>query len=102
MFRNVELLILFYTAGSESATVNCAGLASQNFAAEVKIRAERGGGELLRTDPPKQGRPRKHSHDATVSLKDLGLTKDDSSRWQAIARNEVQPAVTCAATVKMC
>jgi len=27
------------------------GLESQNLAAEVKIRAERGGGELLRDDP---------------------------------------------------
>ncbi len=64
--------------------LNGLGLESQNLAAEVKIRAERG--ELLRDEPLKEGRPKKRSHNGTVSLKQLGLTKNDSSRWQAIAR----------------
>lgn len=56
------------------------GLESQNLAAEVKIRAERGGGELI----PKAITKGTKSHDVTLS--DLGLSKMDSSRWQAIAR----------------
>lgn len=61
----------------------------QRWMAEIKIRAERRAGELLaemaasgaREDGP--GRPEKTSHRAT--LKALGITRDQSSRWQACA-----------------
>lgn len=55
------------------------GLESQNLGAEVRLRAERRGGELLRSNPG-FGRGRK----STTSV-DLGITWHDSSRWQAIA-----------------
>ena len=44
------------------------------------LRAERGGGELLRTDP-EFGKGKK-----CTTVGHLGLTRNDSSRWQAIAR----------------
>jgi hypothetical protein len=48
----------------------------------TRIRAERRAGELL-TEMPRQkrGRSQKTSHDATIS--DLGISKDQSSHWQA-------------------
>ena len=65
------------------------GLDVQNGAAEVKLWAERRGGELLAgMDRHKgtagQGRPKKGSHNATpkTMLSDLGLTKSQSSRWR--------------------
>ena len=57
-------------------------LEMQNQCAEIKIRAERRAGELI----PEQitiGRPEKGSHD--VTLKDMGIEKMQSHRWQAIA-----------------
>lgn len=58
------------------------GLAAQNEAALLKIEAERRAGEMLagmdlRTGP-------NWSHAAT-NLKDIGITKSDSSRWQSMA-----------------
>jgi len=63
------------------------GLQAQNDAAEIKVRAERRMGELLR-QMPKQGPGQyQRSQRATVApaLRDLGLTKSDSSRWQRLA-----------------
>jgi len=56
-------------------------------AEEIKVRAERRAGELLRENPPKEGRPKKLSTDAIVSptLLELGVTPDESHRWQRIA-----------------
>jgi len=48
---------------------------------EIKIRAERRGGELIPRYITKGGNPK--LHDAT--LKDLGIEKTQSSRWQQIA-----------------
>ncbi len=64
-------------------------LEMQRWVAEIKLRAERRAGELLiqmaasgaREDGP--GRPEKTSQAAT--LKDLGITRDQSARWQAEA-----------------
>jgi len=66
------------------------GLEMQNNAAEIKLRAERRAGEMLDGSlPHKGGRPkRKRSHHVTVSpvqLKEIGVTKMQSSRWQSIA-----------------
>ncbi|MCP4592831.1 MAG: hypothetical protein GY842_19015 [bacterium] len=62
------------------------GLEMQNNCAEIKIRAERRAGELLKAmEKHKGGRPSgNRSHDAT-GLGDLGLNKSQSSRWQATA-----------------
>ena len=54
----------------------------QNSAAEIKLRAERRAGELLEKMELHDGNPR--SHDGT-RLSDIGITKNQSSRWQKIA-----------------
>lgn len=58
----------------------------QNAAAEIKIRAERRAGEILKDLPGKgsHGGDRNSSH--IVLLEDLGIGKMDSHRWQRIAR----------------
>jgi len=69
-----------------------AGLREQNRAAEVKIRAERHLGEALaQLEKAKGGGDQRSDHrlhDATggrPTLADIGITKTQSSRWQAIA-----------------
>lgn len=66
-----------------------ASLRMQNQCAEIKLRAERRLGELLAKQVPSQGgRPKKRSHAGTVSrptLEQLGINKNQSSRWQRIA-----------------
>ena len=66
------------------------GLDSQNKLAEIKIRAERRCGELLgEMDRADVGRPEKTSHAVTIvsppTLSDMGITRMQSSRWQAMA-----------------
>lgn len=56
------------------------GLAIQNKAAEVKIRAERRAGELL-SDAVSAGNPQL-SQSGTIALKDVGISRNQSSRWQ--------------------
>lgn len=58
------------------------GLQAQNECAAVKLRAERRAGEILAKSLTLG---RKRSHDATVSLDELGITKSASSRWQRMA-----------------
>lgn len=62
-------------------------LEMQQRAAEIKIRAERKAGQLLSAMPKQHGaRPADTgSHDVTP-LSDIGITKMQSSRWQAVAR----------------
>lgn len=66
------------------------GIEAMNYAAEIKARAERKGGILLSEpglrDPGGRG-PRVESNPATQlpKLADLGISKDQSSDWQAIA-----------------
>lgn len=58
-------------------------LAMQNDIAEIKLRAERKAGELLKEMGPQHGGDRKSkskSHDGT--LKKLGINKNQSARWQ--------------------
>jgi len=63
----------------------------QNTCAEIKIRAERRAGELLKEQIPHEGgRPeKKQLQNATVSqkpkLEDLGIEKTQSHRWQLMA-----------------
>jgi site-specific DNA-methyltransferase (adenine-specific) len=66
------------------------GLEAQNDAAEIRLRAERKLGEILAALPKQDGgdAARARSHDATEvppRLGDLGISKTQSSRWQAIA-----------------
>ena len=58
-----------------------------NYCAEIKLRAERrAGGILGGMDLDKGSRPGKEnrSHDVT-GLADLGITRKQSHRWQAVA-----------------
>ena len=59
------------------------GLSAQNYAAEIKLRAERKCGQLLAAmEKHKGGRPSKEnrSHDVT-GLEELGIGKMQSHRW---------------------
>src|SRR5262249_6390240 len=64
---------------------------AQNDAAEIKLRAERRLGELLASTPLQTGgdAARARSPDATEQraqrLRDLGISKSQSSRWQTLA-----------------
>lgn len=59
----------------------------QNTAAEIKLRAERRAGETLAKTLKRGGDPKSHE----VTLLDLGVSKMQSSRWQAIASVPTQP-----------
>ena len=62
-------------------------LSMQNMAAEIRLRAEKKLGKLLYERVNHQGgRSSKRSHDATVSLRALGVSKSQSSRLQRVAR----------------
>jgi len=60
----------------------------QNWAAEIRIRAERRAGELLK-DMPKQhgarGAGKKVESPRATPLSELGITKTQSSKWQQMA-----------------
>ena len=63
-------------------------LVMQNQCAEIKLRAERRLGEMLEETPLHEGgRPKNRSHDGTglPTLEELGVNKNQSSRWQHIA-----------------
>ena len=68
------------------------GFERQHWCAEIKIWAERQAGELLQEmqrHRPQDGRPsRKASDDSThlPTLDELGISRDQSSRFQTIAR----------------
>ncbi len=57
------------------------GREAERRAAEIRIRAERKTGSLLK-DSTKTGRPEKRSPDTTLS--DMGISKDQSSKWQKL------------------
>lgn len=72
------------------------GLEAQNHAAEIKLRAQRRAGEILREMTDKGERQQRggnrgnqyvaKSQDVTLpQLADVGISKIDSSRWQQIA-----------------
>jgi hypothetical protein len=62
------------------------GLDVQNRAAEVKLRAERQAGKLLSQMMLRGGDRRSKSHHDRLKLDDLGLTANQSKRWQLQAR----------------
>ena len=65
------------------------GLEIQNQCAEIKIRAERRAGEILKNMADKDERAGGHGGDRkssdTLSLEELGVTNKQSSRWQTEA-----------------
>jgi len=62
------------------------GLELQNRAAELRLRAERKVGGILAELRLHGGDRKSASQDPVVRLEDLGITKDQSSRWQRLAR----------------
>lgn len=58
------------------------GLEAQNYAAEIKIRAERKLGELLAETVIAHRPPKVSDH---TTLTELGISRDESSRWQQMA-----------------
>jgi len=73
------------------------------YATEIKVRAERRCGELLRVTAATGERSTggKPSKDATVStLADMGLTRDESSRYQQLAAMPAEHFETAVATAK--
>ena len=63
-----------------------AGLDAQNQCAEIKLRAERKGGEVLAgTEMDKGGRPKENSSHDARGLKAIGINHTQSSRWQQAA-----------------
>src|SRR5215510_10349854 len=84
--NGAKRLLLYLKQSKES-------LEMQNEAAEIGLRAERRAGEMLiegreNGDRAGLGRPPKKNHDDSFSksyLKEIGITKNQSTRWQAIA-----------------
>jgi uncharacterized protein YjiS (DUF1127 family) len=79
------------------------------FATEIKVRAERKCGELLRDSAERGERatalgnvnPKtKVSNDATPTLADIGITRDQSSRYQSLASMSEAHFETAVATAK--
>jgi hypothetical protein len=65
------------------------GLQAQNYAAEIKLRAERRLGEILTTMPKNEGARGvgvPYQDDTAPKLADLGITRVESSRFQQIAK----------------
>ena len=58
----------------------------QNDICEIKLRAERRMGEMIKADPNiKAGRKLKSLHDERIKLKDFGVSEIQSHRYQQIA-----------------
>jgi hypothetical protein len=62
------------------------GLDIQNRAAEVKLRAERQAGKLLTEMTLRGGDRRSKDHNERLKLDDLGISRNQSTRWQMQAR----------------
>ena len=78
-----EALRLYMKQAGES-------LQMQNQCAEIKVRAERKAGELLKvTEKARGGQPYQSTgrilKPVEPTLSDIGISKSQSSRWQAIA-----------------
>lgn len=58
------------------------GLELQNRAAEIKLRAERKAGQFLMKLTLHGGDRRSKTHATTLKLEDLGISRDQSRRWQ--------------------
>ena len=75
------------------------------WATEIKVRAERKAGQMLTEMPKNPGNLKNssRSHDVTTTkLEDLGITKNQSSRWQKLAAvpdDQFEQAVSAAKEV---
>jgi len=79
--RDVGMTAIEYARRVRGVSVD-----AQNDAAEIVLSAERELGRILGEEGPKRGGDRKSkSHDATLNLPDMGITKSQSSRWQSEA-----------------
>lgn len=59
---------------------------AEQRACQIRLRAERKAGEMLAAmEKAKGGRPSENRSSSTTSLSDLGISKDQSSRWQQLA-----------------
>lgn len=78
------------------------------YATEIKVRAERRAGQMLRESAERGERATKESginqhrvsNDATPTLTDIGITRDQSSRWQALAAMPDEHFETAVETAK--
>lgn len=73
---------------------------------EIKVRAERRAGQLLAEMPKAKGElknsSRSHDSTATKTLSEIGITKNESSRWQklaAVTEDQFEHAVAAAKEV---
>jgi len=87
------------------------------WATEIKVRAERRAGQMLAEMPKNEGKLNNSSRSydtTTTKLSDIGISKDQSSRWQKLAAvpddqfeqavaaaKEVAGEVTTAAMLRM-
>src|SRR4051812_14843110 len=61
------------------------GLELQNRAAELRLRAERKAGQFLRSMKLRGGDRRSKLHRPTLKLDALGISRQQSMRWQRVA-----------------
>ena len=69
------------------------GIEQQNYAAELKLQAERRAGEFLWNMKLRGGDRKSKSNGAGIRLRDLGIDKNQSARWQLEA--SVPESVFC-------
>lgn len=75
------------------------------WATDIRLRAERRAGQLLKEmaetgERQTAGRPEKRSHEVTISLAGIGVTKMQSSRWQKLGAMDEETFEVRAATAK--
>lgn len=70
------------------------------YATEIKVRAERRCGELLATTVQHGGDRKTESRSNAPTLIDMGLTRDESSRYQQLAAMPAEHFETAVATAK--
>ena len=62
------------------------GLEIQNYAAEIKLRAERKAGQILLELKLHGGDRKSSSHDENLKIHDIGINHNQSARWQLEAQ----------------
>lgn len=58
---------------------------AERQACEIRLRAERRWGQLRKTEVAPQGRPKTSRPTTFKTLNELGVSRDQSSRWQGLA-----------------
>jgi len=89
-FEDVLDIRSFATAAEAYARAEKLGDEAEQYARDIRVRAARKAGELLRemaVDGERQakGRPPENVPEPTHLLADLGITRKESSRWQKLA-----------------